>query len=104
KRANFAGSLFAGRVRGLDNRAGRGTARAHDQPGPLMADLIFLKPGVHNRLLHGNVVPCRTGTHETAYLPVDLLFPIERWCAMDLAAEASFGIILCSHDAGFRFA
>ena len=104
ERANLFRALLARGVGGLHDGAGRRTAGANDQPGPLVGDVGLLDARVADRLLHGDIVPRGALAHEAAHLAVDHPFPVELRRAMHLAAKAELGIFVSFDDAGFRFA
>ena len=66
-------ALGAGDVGGLDDGAGRRAARAHDDAGALVRDLVVLEAGVADRLLHGDVVPGGAAAVEAHGAAVDRL-------------------------------
>ena len=59
ERADALRALGARGVGGLDDGARRGPARAHDDAGALVGDVVLLEAGVADRLLHRDVVPGR---------------------------------------------
>ena len=98
------GPLAAGGVGGLDDGAGRGAARAHDDAGALVGDFAFLEAGVADRLLHGDMVPGGAAAEEAHGAAVDRFARIERRRAVHLAAEAELGVLVGAHDAGLGLA
>jgi hypothetical protein len=104
ERPDLLRALFARRVGGADDGAGRGAARTHDEARALVRDVVLFKARVADRLLHGEVVPGGARAHEATHLAVDHAFPVELGRAMDLAAEAELGIGVGLDDARFRFA
>jgi hypothetical protein len=55
---------LSGLVVGVDQRPGRGAARAHDDAGALAGDVGGLEPGIEDRLVHGDMVPGRAAAVE----------------------------------------
>ncbi len=82
--------------------AGRRAARAHDDAGARIGNVARLQPGIGDGLIHGDMVPGGAGGVKAHGAAVDDLFRIERRGAMDLAAEAEFGIFLGAHDSRSR--
>ena len=104
ERPHLARPFRARRVGGLNDGARGRAARAHDEAGALVADVLLAKPRVEDGLLHRDVVPGGARPHETAHLAVDHPFPVEVRFAVNLRAKAPFGVILGFDDAGARLA
>ena len=103
QRPDAPGALVgAGDVGGLDHRAGGRPARAHDDPGARVLDVLFLEPGHGDGFGHGNVVPGRALGHETRRASVENGERIEGGRAMHLATEPVFDIVLGARNAGTR--
>jgi len=90
-------------VGGLDHGAGGRAARAHDDAGALVGNLVFLEAGVAQGLLHGDVVPGRAQPEEPHGAAVDGFLRIEPRRTVDLAAEPELGVFVGARNAGFRF-
>ena len=61
-----------------------------------------LETGVLNRLLHGDMIPCRTFGEKTHRAAIDHIGWIERRCTLYLRPESEFRVLLRTRDAGLR--
>src|SRR5215468_10851566 len=93
--------LAAGEVGRIGDGARGRSTRAHDDAGADIGDLRRLKPGILDRLLHGDVIPRGAVAEETHRAAVDHTGRIERGRALHLRTEAKLGIFLGTRDAGF---
>lgn len=84
----------------LDDGAGGGAARAHDDAGALIGDVAFAEARIGDRLVHGDVVPGGTLAQEAHRAAVDHGGGVERRRAPDLATEAVLGEGIGKADAG----
>ncbi len=91
--------VFAGNIGRLDDGAGGGPARPHDDARHRVGNVALLEPGIGNGLLHGEVVPGRALAHEAGDAAVQHFERIQDRIALDLAAEAQFGIVGGGNDA-----
>src|SRR4029077_16727257 len=73
--------------------------RAYNDAGSFVDDIRALKPGVTNRLFHGDEAPADTSLHDAARLAWNHRLPFEVRSAVDLAAETEFGVFLRVDDA-----
>jgi hypothetical protein len=78
----------------------RGAARAHDEAGALVDDVLLLKPGIGNGLLHREEIVSRAVAHEASRTPVDRAFEIDFEASFHLTAEAHALIRLGFGNAG----
>src|SRR6185295_5483926 len=92
ERADFFWVFFARHIGGANDGAGGGPARAYNDAGSFVDDIRALKPGVTNRLFHGDEAPADTSLHEAARLAWNHRLPFEVRSAVDLAAETEFGV------------
>ena len=96
--------LAARDVGGVDDRARRRAAGAHDDASALVGQVGFLEPAVADRLLHRNVVPGGAAAEEAHCAAVDRFLRLQRRRRLNLAAKAEFGIVLGARDARTPFA
>jgi hypothetical protein len=82
----------------IDDRPGRGAARADDQTGPVIRNLGFTQARIGNRLIHGDVGIGRAGGEEAGRAAVNKAFPINDRGGVNLTAETQFRIVGRSND------
>ena len=104
ERPDALGTLAAGDVGGLDDRARGRPAGAHDDAGALVGNICFLDAGIADRLLHGDVVPGGAAAEKPHGAAIDRLGRVECRRALDLAAETELGIFIRARDAGLGLA
>ena len=98
---------FTGSVRAVSAAwtiAHRRTARAHDEAGPRIDDVLLLEAGVADRLFHGDKGVGRPIAHEAARTPVDRCVEINLRTPVHLAAESHLLVIFGRGNAGLGFA
>ena len=98
------GPFGARDVGGFDDGARRGAARAHDEAGALVGNLVFLEPAVADRLLHRDMVPGGAAAEEPHRAAIDHFFGLQGRGAFDLAAEAELGVFFRARNAGAALA
>ncbi len=94
ERSNPLRPLRAGDVRRLDDCAGRGAARPHDDSGPLVGDFVGAEAAVLDRLIHRHMIPGGAAAEKTHGPSVDNFLGDQRRGALDLGAKAQFGEFL----------
>ncbi len=102
ERTDPLGALGAGDVGCLHDGARGRSAGAHDDTGADVGDLLRRKPGVLDRLLHGNMIPRSPLAEEAHRAPVDDIGRIEGRGALHLRTEAELGVFFRTGDTGFR--
>src|SRR6185437_12001726 len=99
ERADALRTLGARGVGGFDDGARRRAARPHDDAGTLVGNVMRLEAGVLNRLLHGDMIPCRALGEKTHRAAIDHIGWIERRRTLYLRSESEFRVLLRTRDA-----
>jgi hypothetical protein len=83
---------------GTANGPTRGTARTHDDAGPLVRDLIGRKAAVHDRLIHRDMAPSRSAAMEAHRPSIDHVLGAQRWRSVNLRAKAELSQSVGARD------